>query len=292
MSSASRLLPRVATAAALLFLATTTATAQTQTRQGKPGERVRVPVNPEVAKGIPSTIKIPGNFEGLFNLRDDRAESVLGYLKCVRATLAAQRAGTLGPIPAEWTLTCVRQGEEWRGVFTEAFDGGRFVAVKMQYAMRANGGSGALVRTPVDTAVVVATARALARGFSVPRPGTLVEEFVPIPLHQGSFVEVWFLSVPSNPARVTVGGDSLIQMERDGSRELGHMSKSPAKRVLSLPTSGKEFVLESSEEQLPLLSELVTARMAAELVPTVRVLTKRFESTWVRSQGAWTHRSR
>jgi len=292
MSSAPRFLPLLGTAAALLFLTAPSAAAQLPTREGKPGERIRVPVDPEVAKGIPSTIKIPGSFEGIFNLRDDRAEAVLGYVKCVRSTLAAQRAGSLGPIPPEWTLTCVKQGAEWRGVFTEPFDGGRFVAVKMQFAMRAGGSGGALVRTPVDTSTVVATARALARGFSVPRPGTIAEEFVPIPLHQGSFIEVWFLSLTTDPSRVTVGGDSLIQMERDGSRELGHTSKSPAKRLLALPTSGKEFVLESSEEQLPLLSELVTARMAAELVPTVRVLTKRFESTWISAQGSWIHRSR
>jgi hypothetical protein len=119
-----------------------------------------------------------------------------------------------------------------------------------------------------------------------------VAEFVPLVLHQGTYTEVWFLSPPADPARVAVGGDSLIQMNKEGLRELGHSKRTPPVRLLSVPITGERWTLGSAEVTLPLLSELMVAHMAADLIPEVTVRTQRYESTWSRRTGRWTHRRR
>lgn len=241
---------------------------------------------PDLAK-LPKTPKVPVTFDGLFAERNARATAAVGYFRCMQSTITAIRTGVLGLVPVEWSITCIRQGGEWRGVFGQLRDG--TIDVRMQYAIR--GTTGAVTTAPVDTARVNGTARALLRGLSAPLPGGGRYEFTPVPLPQDKFVEVWFLPVPSNPTRVVVGGDSLIQMTADGVRELGHGRTTPPIRAVSVPLSGSSFVLESREQQIPTVSELVVAHMALDLVPEVRVRSMEYESVLTRG-GRWAHRRR
>ncbi len=245
-----------------------------------------VPGAPDLSK-LPKTPKVPVTFDGLFTEREGRATAAIGYFRCMQATVTAIRTGVLGLVPVEWSITCIRQGSEWRGVFGQLRDG--TIDVKLQYAIRGN--AGAVTTAPVDTARVNGTARALLRGLSAPLPGGGKYEFTPVPLPQDKFVEVWFLPVPSNPTRAVVGGDSLIQMTTDGVRELGHGRTTPPIRTVSVPLSGASFLLESRERQIPTVSELVVARMALDLVPEVRVRSLEYESVLTRDRG-WTHRRR
>lgn len=241
---------------------------------------------------LPSSLKIPTTFDSLFAERDVRAESALGYLGCMQRTVNALRGGALGAVPREWSIACMLQGAEWRGVFGELTEHAPGFAVRLQYALR---GNGVVVKDPVDTARAAGLARALFRGLSAPLPGAGKYEFIPLALPQKTYIEVWFVPVPSNPSRVVVGGDSVIQMSVDGSRELGHTRSAPSIRELALPTDGAAYVLESSEDRIPLLSELVASRLALDFVPQVAVRTRQYESLLTRAQLSshqWKHTHR
>ena len=128
-----------------------------------------------------------------------------------------------------------------------------------------------------------------------PLPGAGKFEFIPLALPQKTYIEVWFVPVPSNPSRVVVGGDSVIQMSIDGSRELGHTRSAPSIRELALPTNGAAYVLESAEDRIPLLSELVASRLALDFVPQVAVRTRQYESLLTRARlksRQWKHTHR
>jgi hypothetical protein len=238
---------------------------------------------------LPVTPKVPTSHAGLFAARDARAVAAIGYLRCFQGAVTALRTGALGQVPTGWSIACLQQGREWRAVFGELTEEAPGFAVRRQLALR---GDGAVVTDPVDTARAGGVARALLRGLSAPVPGRGVAEFVPLVLHQGTYTEVWFLSPPADPARVAVGGDSLIQMNKEGLRELGHSKRTPPVRLVSVPTTGERWTLGSAEVTLPLLSELMVAHMAADLIPEVTVRTQRYESTWSRRTGRWTHRRR
>lgn len=237
---------------------------------------------------LPKSHTVPTTFEGLFAERDQRSVGAIGYFRCMQGTLNAIRNGNLGNVPREWTITCIEHGGEWRGVFGELTD--RNMDVKLQVAFR--GDRAAIISAPVDTARVSGTARALLRGLAAPHPGAGRYEFIPVPLAQDNFVEVWFLPVPSNPSRAVVGGDSLIQMTADGMRELGHGRTSAAIRPIVIPLEGSTWTLASVEERIPLVSELMIARMALDLVPEVRIRTNQYESVLTRSAKDWVHRRR
>lgn len=241
---------------------------------------------------LPASLKIPTTFDSLFAERDIRAETALGYLGCMQRTITALRGGVLGAVPRDWSIACMQQGREWRGVFGELTEGSLGFTVRLQYALR---GPGLVVKDPVDTARAGGIARALFRGLSAPLPGGGQYEFVPLALPQKTYIEVWFVPVPSNPSRVVVGGDSVIQMSLDGSRELGHTRAAPTIRELALPTDAAAYVLESSEERIPLLSELVASRLALNFVPQVSVRTRQYESLLTRalaSSRRWKHTHR
>lgn len=246
------------------------------------------PGGPPLPTKLPKTLKVPVTFDELFNERDARAVDAIGYLRCLEGTVNAIRGGALGKIPPEWSMTCVEQGNEWRGVFGTLTDKG--IRVRLQYAFRGN--RPRVVTDRVDTSKVNGTARALLRGLSVPLPGKGIAEFAPIALPQTKFVEVWFLPLPSNPTRAIVGGDSLIQMTADGMRELGHGRTTPPIRQVSVPLQGSSWTLESSEERIPALSELLVARMALDLVPEVHIRTHQFESVFKRGARFWIHTPR
>lgn len=238
---------------------------------------------------LPRTTKVPVTFDALFAARDSRAVAALEYLRCMQGTADALRSGQLGAVPTAWSITCVKQAGEWRGVFGDLIDSPPGIRVHLQYAFR---GNGMRVTDRIDTARVSGTARALLRGLATPLARDRTTQFVPIVLWQGNFVEVWLLPLPGNPIRAVTGGDSLIQMSQDGSRELGHSRSTPPVRTFTIEPAGATYTLESREERIPLLSELVIAHMALGLVPEVRVRARQYESVLSRATGGWKHTQR
>ena len=245
------------------------------------------------AQKLPEFTKVPTTFEGLFAERESRAVDVLGYLRCLEGTVNALRAGALGGVERGWSLTCIKQKNEWRGIFGELIDGPPGMRVKVQFALRnpgptPNTRSGMVVRDPVDTAMASGTARALLRGLAATAPDNGLGQFVPVTLSQKNFTEVWFVPSANSPERAVIGGDSLIQMSRDGMRELGHASSTPKMRVVSIPVGGTTYTLESSEVRIPLLTELMLAHLAIDVLPEVRVRTREYDAILTRATRKWT----
>ncbi len=257
---------------------------------GSTKQKVAAPPPPQA---LPAFTKAPTTFEGLFAERESRAVDVLGYLRCLEATVNALRAGVLGNVERGWSLTCIKQGNEWRGIFGELTEAAPGMRVKVQFALRRPGSipdrrTGMVVRDPVDTLLAGSTARALLRGLSAPAPGDGLGQFVPVTLPQKGFTEVWFMPSANTPERAVVGGDSLIQMSVDGTRELGHSGSTPRLRVLSVPTGATSYTLESSEVSTPLLTELMLAHLAIDVLPEVRVRTREYDAILTRSTRKWT----
>lgn len=244
------------------------------------------PPSPGTPK-LPKTLKVPETFEGRFAERDARARAAVAYLRCLQSTINALRSGALGDVPTSWSIACVQQGKEWRGVFGELTETG--IRVHRQWAP-SRGDKGMVTRDAVDTNRVNGAARALLRGLSAPAPGRGKYEFTPVPLPQGTFMEVWFLPVPSNPAGPVVGGDSLIQMSANGVRELGHSRSTPPIRLLTAPANTESWVVPSLEEQIPAVSELMAAYIALDFVKEVKIKTRQYESTISRNTKTWKHR--
>ncbi len=264
---------------------TTVVSLSAQGSQSKAPPPMRAPKLPP----LPKTPRVPDTFEELFAYRDIRAKAALDYLRCMQSTVTALRTGELGRVPTAWSITCVQQGNEWRGVFGELTDSTRGMRVHLQYALR---GNGTIVKDAIDTGRVNGTARALLRGLSAPLAHSPTTEFVPIALPQAGYVEVWFIPLPGNPTRVVIGGDSLIQMSSDGMRELGHSRTTPAVRTLAIEPNGPSYTLQSTEERVPLLSEFVIAHMALGLVPEVHIRTYQYDSVITRTSATWTHTRR
>lgn len=234
---------------------------------------------------MPESPRIPSTFTELFAGRDERAMNALNYLRCIRVTVRAIQVGALGLVPREWIITCVEQEKEWRGVLVDMSPQDGIARVQKQFALRDNG---KVVTDPIDTVRVAGIARALVRGTTAPTPGKGAYEFLPVPLPQPTFIEVWFLPVPKDPTRAVVGGDSLIQMASDGMRELGHSRSTSPIRTLTV-TPGESYSLKSLEERIPLISELMLAHMALSVAPEVRVLSNQYESIFLRGSSPVKH---
>lgn len=284
-TGAARVLTSALVAAALVAASSAELAAQ--------GAKQGPPTNPSVTlpKGMPmpKTPKMPTTFEGLFAERSERAIRALGYLRCLRNTMGAVEAGLMGRVPRAWLLVCVEQKDEWRGVFTEvAEDSDAGLRVVGQFSMK----DGRPTTSAIDTNRVISAARSLVRGASAPVPGGGKYEFLPLVLPQDGYVEVWFLPMPTSPSRVVVGGDSLIQMSADGVRELGHSRSSPAIRTFAIDRTNAPFALESTEDRVPLLSELMVAHLALDGKERVTVRTKQYESTFTRGSRTPRHTPR
>lgn len=248
----------------------------------------RRPAGMPPGMSVPQSLRVPSGFDELFAERDNRALAALSYLRCLQNTLRGVQTGLLGQVPRAWLMSCVQQGDEWRGVFAELSEDAPGVKVHAQFAVR---GTGMRVRDPIDTAKVGGVVRAMLRGIAAPLPGGGKHQFMPVPLPQKTFIEVWFVPVPTTPSNAVVGGDSLIQMSLDGTRELGHSRTTPPVRTVEV-MPGAEYLLKSTEERIPLLSELMVAHMALSIASDVRVRTYQMESVFTRGAKTVRHVTR
>ncbi len=254
-----------------LALATAATTASAQVRPGGPPPgAVRVPAKlpDSVAARLPKTPKMPSSDQEVFTQRDLRARNVLGYFDCLARTVKASRVGGLGAVPPTSLLVCVQENDEWRGVVAEPVDKFPGVAVRTQFAMR---GAGAVVKEPIDTFNVLAIARGVRRAVQAKATTVGAITVSPVVLPYDSYLEILYVPVPTENGTLYVGGDSIIQMAPDGSRELGHSRSAPPMTPLTV-NAGKrdEAVIQSTQPQVPLVSELVAARA---LLPRFRVVT-------------------
>lgn len=230
--------------------------------------RVKTKVPDSIAASLPKTLKLPTSDKEVLAQRDLRARNVLGYFDCLARTVKASREGQLGIVPAGAMLVCVQEKGEWRGVVAEILTRPPGIVVGAQYAMR-KGGS--LVRAPIDTQRVLVLARGQRRAVQATSAAASAAGVLPAVLPYESFLEILYAPVPDAAnGTLFIGGDSVIQMARDGSRELGHSRAAPPITKLTVNTGKSgEALLQSTQAQVPLVSELVAARA---LLPRFRVV--------------------
>lgn len=237
-----------------------------------------------------SFLKAPTTHAGRFALRDDRALHALQYLNCMNVASDVAQQGKVGAIPDGALLACIRDASGWRGVYGMVGSAGISFRVLGQVAV--NGAEGVKTTAPVDTGAVLATLRATLRGTeSAAVRNRSHYEYMPIPVVLETFTELWVLPVQSSASKLLVGGDSLIQLTADATREQGHFSSAPPVRELAVP-SGNSYLIISNEEEIPLVSELVAARLALMRVPEVRIQTRKFTSVISNSTRKWVHTPR
>lgn len=239
---------------------------------------------------IPRTLPVPRTYSEIFTHRDSRAVDILQYLHCIGATAAAEQSRVISA-PDSALLLCTREKDGWRGILG-AVDKrfGNFHVFSQVAVKQSTAGAGAKTTASLDTLTLGAVARAHVRALQSPTRGAPRNAFTWAPLHYGNYVEVWFVPLQNSAMNLYVGGDSLIQMTADGRREHGHFSKSPPIRALPLPT-GSTYIIPSHEAEVPLVSELVAARLALMRVPIVKIRTQRYEWTLDQS-GQWKHAPR
>ena len=85
------------------------------------------PLAPNLPKGRPAK-----PFAALVVDRNTRALSALGYTRCLTYTLAAAQKGMLGKIQVNDIAVCVKEGNEWRGVFGQFADSRAGFSVHLQ----------------------------------------------------------------------------------------------------------------------------------------------------------------
>ncbi len=260
---------------------------------------VLVAFMPLSAQNFPSRSSIPNPFPKVpeghgarFELRDERALSMLQYMNCMNNTVTSAQRGMLGIIPENAVLACVREKDGWRGVFGVANRVGDGINFRIIAQVSMQGTNAVRTNAPVDTVRVVSAIMASARGqeaMSGRNKGKY--ETTAVPLQFESFMELWFMPVQNNASKLFVGGDSLIQMTVDGRREQGHFQKSPPVRELPMP-SGRVFEIASTEDELPLVSELMAARLSLLRVPEVRIVTRKYTSVISNTTRKWVHTER
>lgn len=250
--------------------------------QGK-GKLVPAKVPDSVMATMPRTIKMPTTDAGFFEQRDERARNALEFLDCLERTLLASRAGALGAVPTAASIVCLKDKDEWRGVVAEVPAGRPGIAVRTQLAMRRGG---TIVSDAIDTAKVAAVMGGMRRAVDAKTPGAGVTTFMPIVVPYATFVEVLFLPVPGASETLYAGGDSVIQMAVDGSRELGHSRNAPRLTPIAVQTARPgEARFTSLEVKLPLVSELVAARALLSQYRVVRIDTKTYLFTLTRARN-------
>lgn len=258
------------------------------------GKRIPARIPDSVLATMPRTLKLPTTDQGFFEQRDERARNAIDFFDCLERTLSASRAGVLGAVPTGAAVVCVKENDEWRGVVAEMVANRPGIVVRAQYAMRRGGAS---VTDAIDTTKVAAVVGGMRRGVAARLPGEGVTTFMPMVMPYSTFVEVLFLPVPGDVTRLYAGGDSVIQMAADGRRELGHSRNAPRLTPIAVRTDRPgEARFASSEDKLPLVSELVAARALLGQHRVVRLDTKgyRFTLTRVRNgvgarpTGSWT----
>lgn len=266
----------LAFASAAFYMTSFGARATAQGRAGAP------PVTSKGGVKLPPTIKPkpPQTIDERFADRNTRAILAFQYSRCMLTTIVAGRTGKVGNIPPGDLAICIQQKGEWRGVFGNFDDSKVGFAVHLQYSMK---GNGTVVKSSIDTAVVAGAARALVRASSIPFPGSPAHEFLPVILQQKGFFELWFLSAHMDPTNGIIGGDSLIQMAADGHKELGHSKATPPARKIAV-TTGDSYVIQSSEAEIPTISELIAGNAAVNIVDKLTIRTTQWD--WVRLRAA------
>lgn len=245
-----------------------------------------------LARGAGAQAARTGPDAATFDLQDRRAQNLLVALRCAQRVSELRAQGRFGPADSLGRSGhCLRTGGEWVGVFLDTDSTGTRLVRASSVSLR----DGARLPATPDTASLLARQRAtraaLDRGY--PAYVEAERQFGPVTLHpEPDSLQVWLVPVEVLAGRA-LGGERGYLFRPDGTGAPEEVDAFASYRPFSVPDTGT-VTIESREEEIPLLSEMVMANLVNERGRPVMIATRMFVSTLVgaASGAVWLHHPR
>jgi hypothetical protein len=225
-----------------------------------------------------------------FDRLDRTSRTIIATVNCASASARSRAQGRFGPIDSvgRWGQCLYQNGRAFGLFFTP--DSTFTRAQNLRVFDFAND---ARYSGVVDTSAILAEARASREAVRKGMPAfvTAQRKFVPISIRSdGDSIEVWLL-----PAGLFVGsvapsrgGEHGFVYSPDGRTLSREIDASDRFRAFAIPDSGK-VVIQSSEDNLPLMSEFIATNLLYDRGRDVQIVTGAFTSILAgpRSSPVW-----
>jgi hypothetical protein len=217
-----------------------------------------------------------------FDRLDRTSRMLIATVDCARATGTARAQGLFGPPDSvgRWGQCLHKDGRAFGVFFTP--DSTFSTAQNVRVVDFANS---VRYRGNVDTAAILAEGRASREGVRKGMPSfvSAKRQFAPLSMRSdGDSIEVWLL--PTGPflsqTAPTVGGERGFVYSPDGRTLAREIDASDRFRTISVPDSGR-VEIRSSEDNLPLVSELIAINLLHDRGRDVQLVTNAYTSQLV-----------
>ena len=213
-----------------------------------------------------------------FDRLDRTSRMLIATVNCARTTGTARAQGLFGPPDSvgRWGQ-CLRKDGRAFGVFFTP-DSTFTIAQNVRVVDFANS---ARYRGNVDTTAILAEARASREAVRKGMPSfvSAQRQFAPLSMRSdGDSIEVWLVPPGLLAGKTpTVGGERGFIYSPDGRTLAREIDASDRFRTISIPDSGL-VVIRSSEDDLPLVSELIATNLLHDRGRDVQLLTNAYTS--------------
>ncbi|MGZ6139002.1 MAG: hypothetical protein ACXWNY_16380 [Gemmatimonadaceae bacterium] len=213
-----------------------------------------------------------------FDRLDRTSRMLIATVDCARATSRARAQGLFGPPDSvgRWGQ-CLRKDGRAFGVFFTP-DSTFTIAQNVRIVDFANS---ARYRGNVDTTAILAEARASREAVRKGMPSfvSAQRQFAPLSMRlDGDSIEVWLVPTGIFTGQTpTVGGERGFVFSPDGRTLAREIDASDRFRTISIPDSGL-VVIRSSEDDLPLVSELIATNLLHDRGRDVQLITNAYTS--------------
>ena len=217
-----------------------------------------------------------------FDRLDRTSRMLIATVDCAQAAGRARAQGLFGPPDSvgRWGQCLHKDGRAFGVFFTP--DSTFTTAQNLRVVDFANT---VRYRGNVDTAAILAEARASREAVRKGMPSFLRAQREAAPLSMrsdGDSIEVWLL--PTGPflsrTAPTVGGERGFVYSPDGRTLAREIDASDRFRTISIPDSGR-VEIRSSEDNLPLISELMATNLLHDRGRDVQLVTNAYTSQLV-----------
>jgi hypothetical protein len=221
------------------------------------------------------------NRAAAFDRLDRTSRMLIATVDCARAAAGARAQGLFGPPDSlgRWGQCLHKDGRAFGVFFTP--DSTFTIAQNLRVVDFANS---VRYRGSVDTAAILAEARATREGVRKGMPSfvSAQRQFAPLSMRSdGDSIEVWLLPAGLFVGRTpTIGGERGFVYSPDGRTLAREIDASDRFRTISIPDSGR-VEIRSSEDNLPLISELIATNLLHDRGRDVQLVTNAYTSQLV-----------
>ena len=214
-----------------------------------------------------------------FDRLDRTSRILIATVTCAQAGGTARAQGVFGPPDSvgRWGECLYKEGRPFGVFFTpdSTFTVAQNVRV-VDFANRVR------YRGNVDTTAILAEARAARAAVQKGMPSfvSAQRQFAPLSMRSdGDSIEVWLVppGIFTGRAAPTVGGERGFVFSPDGRTLAREIDASDRFRTISIPDSGL-VVIRSSEDDLPLVSELIATNLLHDRGRDVQLVTNAYTS--------------